>query len=37
MAKENPLSWDTRLKLAIHVALGIDYLHYGADPPLIHR
>ncbi|CAI5935901.1 unnamed protein product [Closterium sp. NIES-65] len=36
-AKETPLSWDSRIKIAIHVALGIDYLHYGADPPLIHR
>lgn len=33
----HPLSWDSRIKIAIHVALGIDYLHYGADPPLIHR
>ncbi|GJP77327.1 hypothetical protein CLOP_g7739 [Closterium sp. NIES-67] len=36
-AKEYPLSWDSRTKIAIHVALGIEYLHYGADPPLIHR
>ncbi|GJP52730.1 hypothetical protein CLOM_g11816 [Closterium sp. NIES-68] len=36
-AKEAALSWDSRIKIAIHVALGIDYLHYGADPPLIHR
>eukprot|EP00897_Mesotaenium_endlicherianum_P004888 jgi/Mesen1/4427/ME000225S03409 len=36
-AKEFPLSWDSRTKIAIHVALGLEYLHYGADPPLIHR
>jgi serine/threonine protein kinase len=35
--KKFPLSWDSRCKIAIHVALGIEYLHYGADPPLIHR
>eukprot|EP00897_Mesotaenium_endlicherianum_P004889 jgi/Mesen1/4428/ME000225S03417 len=37
MAEKFPLTWDTRLKIAIHVALGLEYLHYGADPPLIHR
>eukprot|EP00271_Cylindrocystis_brebissonii_P004912 TRINITY_DN16843_c0_g4_i1.p1 TRINITY_DN16843_c0_g4~~TRINITY_DN16843_c0_g4_i1.p1 ORF type:complete len:879 (+),score=113.31 TRINITY_DN16843_c0_g4_i1:407-3043(+) len=36
-AKEYPLSWDSRTKIAIHIALGLEYLHYGADPPLIHR
>lgn len=32
-----PLTWDSRIKIAIHVALGLEYLHHGADPPLIHR
>lgn len=35
--KNFPLSWDSRTKIAIHIALGLEYLHYGADPPLIHR
>eukprot|EP00850_Spirogloea_muscicola_P006809 SM000033S12330 [mRNA] locus=s33:214823:220009:+ [translate_table: standard] len=37
IAQNHSLTWDSRTKIAIHVALGIEYLHYGADPALIHR
>ncbi|KFK22991.1 hypothetical protein AALP_AAs54686U000200 [Arabis alpina] len=31
------LSWETRLKIAIQVAHGLEYLHHGCNPPIIHR
>ncbi|KAI5054957.1 hypothetical protein GOP47_0030446 [Adiantum capillus-veneris] len=32
-----PLSWDLRVQIAQDVARGIEYLHEGATPPVIHR
>ncbi|KAH7404751.1 hypothetical protein KP509_15G041100 [Ceratopteris richardii] len=31
------LSWDLRVQIAQDVARGIEYLHEGAVPPIIHR
>ncbi|XP_002963451.2 probable LRR receptor-like protein kinase At1g51890 [Selaginella moellendorffii] len=30
-------SWKTRLKIALDAAKGIEYLHCGCNPPIIHR
>ncbi|PSS16241.1 Calcium/calmodulin-regulated receptor-like kinase [Actinidia chinensis var. chinensis] len=35
--KNEPLSWDLRVQLALDVARGLEYLHDGAVPPVIHR
>eukprot|EP00249_Psilotum_nudum_P010213 c22405_g1_i1 orf=90-1361(+) len=32
-----PLSWDQRVQIAQDVSRGIEYLHDGATPPVIHR
>ncbi|KDP39031.1 hypothetical protein JCGZ_00788 [Jatropha curcas] len=32
-----PLSWDLRVHIALDVARGLEYLHDGAVPPVIHR
>ncbi|GAV87778.1 Pkinase_Tyr domain-containing protein [Cephalotus follicularis] len=32
-----PLSWDWRVHIALDVARGLEYLHDGAVPPVIHR
>ncbi|KAI5430407.1 Calcium/calmodulin-regulated receptor-like kinase 1 [Lathyrus oleraceus] len=32
-----PLSWDLRLSIALDVARVLEYLHYGVDPPIVHR
>ncbi|KAK7400443.1 hypothetical protein VNO78_11651 [Psophocarpus tetragonolobus] len=32
-----PLSWDLRLSIALDVARGLEYLHFGASPPVVHR
>ncbi|KAG6576951.1 putative receptor-like protein kinase, partial [Cucurbita argyrosperma subsp. sororia] len=32
-----PLSWQTRIQIAIDVANALEYLHYYCDPPLCHR
>ncbi|RDX81949.1 Calcium/calmodulin-regulated receptor-like kinase 1, partial [Mucuna pruriens] len=32
-----PLSWDLRLGIALDVAKGLEYLHHGASPPVVHR
>ncbi|CAN6442433.1 unnamed protein product [Victoria cruziana] len=31
------LTWETRLQIALRVATGLDYLHSGCYPPIIHR
>ncbi|KAG7579089.1 Malectin-like domain [Arabidopsis thaliana x Arabidopsis arenosa] len=31
------LNWSSRLKIAIESALGIEYLHIGCNPPMVHR
>lgn len=33
----NPLSWQTRIQIAIDVANALEYLHFYCDPPLCHR
>ncbi|XP_038971871.1 probable receptor-like protein kinase At1g49730 isoform X2 [Phoenix dactylifera] len=33
----NPLSWKTRVQIAIDVANALEYLHFYCDPPLCHR
>ncbi|XP_074311031.1 calcium/calmodulin-regulated receptor-like kinase 1 [Silene latifolia] len=35
--KIKPLSWDRRIHIALDVARGLEYLHDGAVPPVIHR
>lgn len=32
-----PLSWRTRVQIAIDVANALEYLHFYCDPPLCHR
>ncbi|GFP78968.1 serine/threonine-protein kinase cdl1 [Phtheirospermum japonicum] len=32
-----PLSWSTRLKIAVGAARGLEYLHCKANPPVIYR
>ncbi|CDP03584.1 unnamed protein product [Coffea canephora] len=33
----NKLSWPTRQRIALGTAKGLAYLHYGAQPAIIHR
>lgn len=35
--KHEILSWDLRVQIALDVARGLEYLHDGAVPPVIHR
>ncbi|GMI85296.1 calcium/calmodulin-regulated receptor-like kinase 1 [Hibiscus trionum] len=35
--KHEPLSWNLRVYIALDVARGLEYLHDGAVPPVIHR
>ncbi|KAL5713810.1 putative serine/threonine-protein kinase pbl21 [Ranunculus cassubicifolius] len=34
---KRPLEWDTRIKIAVGAARGLEYLHCKADPPVIYR
>lgn len=31
------LKWEERLQIALDISHGIEYLHEGAVPPVIHR
>ncbi|XP_019102059.1 PREDICTED: putative receptor-like protein kinase At3g46340 isoform X3 [Camelina sativa] len=31
------LKWSTRLRIAVDAALGLEYLHYGCRPSIVHR
>ncbi|XP_048618437.1 senescence-induced receptor-like serine/threonine-protein kinase isoform X1 [Brassica napus] len=31
------LSWEERLKISLDAAQGLEYLHYGCKPPIVHR
>ncbi|MCI20523.1 LRR receptor-like kinase, partial [Trifolium medium] len=35
--EEKKLNWDDRLQIAVDISHGIEYLHEGAVPPVIHR
>ncbi|KAG9443987.1 hypothetical protein H6P81_015327 [Aristolochia fimbriata] len=35
--EDTPLSWKTRVQIAIDVANALEYLHFYCDPPLCHR
>ncbi|XP_057982018.1 calcium/calmodulin-regulated receptor-like kinase 2 [Malania oleifera] len=35
--EKHVLSWDERLQIALDISHGIEYLHEGAVPPVIHR
>ncbi|KAG8386203.1 hypothetical protein BUALT_Bualt03G0124600 [Buddleja alternifolia] len=35
--KLEPLNWELRVQIALDVARGLEYLHDGAVPPVIHR
>ncbi|KAK1351254.1 putative serine/threonine-protein kinase PBL26 [Heracleum sosnowskyi] len=34
---QQPLDWYTRMKIALHAAKGLEYLHEKANPPVIYR
>lgn len=34
---KEPLSWNTRIKIAVGSARGLEYLHCKANPPVIYR
>ncbi|XP_015889957.3 putative leucine-rich repeat receptor-like protein kinase At2g19210 isoform X2 [Ziziphus jujuba] len=35
--KTKVLSWKERLQIAVDAAQGLEYLHHGCKPPIIHR
>lgn len=35
--EEKALSWEERLQIALDISHGIEYLHDGAVPPVVHR
>ncbi|KAK6928048.1 Serine-threonine/tyrosine-protein kinase, catalytic domain [Dillenia turbinata] len=37
LGEEQVLSWDERLQIALDISHGIEYLHEGAVPPVVHR
>ncbi|KAH9618912.1 hypothetical protein KSS87_008436 [Heliosperma pusillum] len=36
-SEDDPLTWDDRLQIALDISNGIEYLHEGAVPPVLHR
>ncbi|XWS11202.1 hypothetical protein CRYUN_Cryun38cG0063900 [Craigia yunnanensis] len=34
---KKPLDWNTRIRIAVGAAKGLEYLHETADPPVIYR
>lgn len=36
-SEEDTLSWDERLQICLDISHGIEYLHEGAVPPVVHR
>lgn len=36
-SNQEPLSWNTRMKIAVGAARGIEYIHCTANPPVIYR
>lgn len=36
-SEERVLNWEERLQIALDISHGIEYLHEGAVPPVIHR
>ncbi|KAL5581641.1 hypothetical protein UlMin_014083 [Ulmus minor] len=39
LSDKNPhiLSWEDRMQIAVDAAQGLEYLHYGCKPPIVHR
>ncbi|PON34728.1 Mitogen-activated protein kinase kinase kinase [Parasponia andersonii] len=37
VSNENVLSWEERIQIAIDSAQGLEYLHNGCKPPIVHR
>lgn len=35
--EKEPLSWNSRIKIAVGAARGLEYLHCQANPPVIYR
>nr|AAC33224.1 putative receptor-like protein kinase [Arabidopsis thaliana] len=33
----SPLKWSSRLKIVVETAQGLEYLHTGCKPPMVHR
>ncbi|CAK9325334.1 unnamed protein product [Citrullus colocynthis] len=35
--KVGVLSWEERMQVAVNAAQGLEYLHHGCKPPIVHR